>query len=289
MRKIYFTIFLTLLWSLVLAQETKTEVLILGTVHFFVTKDDSITSPKKQQELAVILNQLRLFAPQQIFIENPPENDKFYLEILQEIEKSGKDTQQKWIINNEIYQIGIRLCSQLKLHTGVEGIDWRTPNPEDSIIIYTNGYEKAYVNFIKKVEEYTLKRATLSRDSLIMDKEGFKIVEKYNKELLPYYSINSKISLKNILLYANNPANSKKWYYANRLPNLLSDVAGIGAEMNNADIFRDFRIYRNALNKLREQTKRVLIIYGAAHAHILSDLFSMDERFKVIEAGTVIK
>jgi hypothetical protein len=69
----------------------------------------------------------------------------------------------------------------------------------------------------------------------------------------------------------------------------VTDYAGIGAELDNVQSFRDYKIYRNALNRIEKSSKKVLIIYGASHAHILKELFGLDQRYKVVEVSDFIR
>ncbi len=265
------------------AQSEKVEILILGTTHFFAIKDDSITSPKKKIELKQILSYLKVFNPQQIFVENPPENDEYWLKIQQEINKSKSETKDTWAINNEIYQVGVKLAESLNLTKGVQGIDWTDPDTRDTNVIFKTKYEKAYFDYVKEIRDYAYKKNSVE------DPEGMKVIETIVKDLTPYFGLTSKVSLNQMYKYLNLPETLKKSYYVNRLGNLLINTSGVGAELNSVESFRDYKVYRNALNRIDKNTKRVLIIYGSAHVHILKELFGLDPRYKVLEVSQFIK
>ena len=284
MKNIIFLISYLLIIQNVFAQKEKTEILILGTTHFFSIKDDSITSPKKQKELKQLLANLKTFNPQQIFVENPSENDGYFLKIQKEITESKTETKESWIVNNEIYQVGIKLAETLKLSNGVQGIDWADPNTQDTTMVFKNNYEKLYFNYIKELRAYAL-----DKKLSVEDKEGFDLFNKVANEIKPYFQLSSNVSLGQMLLFFNRPDNLKKVYYLNRLGNLLLNTAGVGAELNNIESLRDYKIYRNALNRIEKKTKRVLIIYGGAHAQILKELFDLDPRYKVLEVSKFVK
>ena len=284
MKNIIFCVTFLIISQNSFAQKEKVEILILGTTHLFSIKDDSITSPQKQKELKQLLSDLKTFNPQQIFTESTPENDEYLLKIQQEIERTKTETKETWAINNEIYQIGIRLAEILKLSNGVQGIDWADPNTQDTTVIFKSNYEKLYFNFVKELRMYTFDK----KDS-VEDNEGLDLLNGMLDEIKPYYQLSSKISLSQMYLFLNRPDILKKSYYVNRLGNLLVNTAGIGAELSSITSFRDYKVYRNALSRIEKNTKRVLIIYGSAHAQILKELFDLDPRYKVVEVAKFIK
>jgi hypothetical protein len=204
MKNILLYTFIFLLSQNSFAQNDKTEILVLGTIHLFNIKDDSITSPQKQLELKQILANLKDFNPQQIFVEQPPENDDYFLKIQEEISASKKETKETGMINNEVYQVGIKLAEMLKLPKGVQGIDWTSPDTSDSTIIYKTNYEKAYVNFIRELQVYARAKKTGPED-----KEGLKMLEDIMRDLIPYFQLNTKISLNQMYKTFNQPDNLK--------------------------------------------------------------------------------
>ena len=265
------------------AQSEKVEILILGTTHFSAIKDDSITSPKKKVELKQLLSDLKIFKPQQIFVESAPENDEYWLKIQQEIGESKSETKETWAVNGEIYQIGIKLAKSLNLINGVQGIDYPDPDTRDSNIVFKTNYEKAYFNFVKELRAYAFKKNNIE------DKEGMKIIENMMKDFKPYLGLNKTISLNQMYKFLNQSDNLRKFYYANRLGNLPINYSGVGAELSSIYSFRDYKVFRNALNKIDANTKRVLIVYGSAHVHVLKELFGLDPRYKVLEVSQFIK
>ncbi len=265
------------------AQSDKVEILVLGTTHFSAIQGDSITSPKKKIELKQILSDLKVFNPQQIFVESTPENDEYWLKIQQEISKSKSETKETWMINSEIYQVGIKLAESLNLTNGVQGIDWQDPDITDTTMVFKNAYEKAYFNFVKEIRAYAFKKNSIE------DTEGMKVIDNMLKDFTPYFGLNKNISLNQMFDFLNQPDNLKKLYYANRLGNLPINYSGVGAELSSIYSFRDYKVFRNALTRIDKNTKRVLIIYGSSHVHILKELFGLDPRYKVLEVSQFIK
>jgi hypothetical protein len=283
MKNAYFALCL-FLSNISYSQSPKTEVLVLGTTHLFSIKDDSVTSPKKSKELKYFLSQLEKFKPEQIFVEATPDNDEYFLKIQNEIIKTKKDPSETWLLNNEYYQIGIKLAAKLDIKTGIQGIDWPDPDTNDTTKIFKTKYEKAYFNFVKELRIYAMEKKFEVEDST-----GLEILEKIVKESSPYFQLNKKVSLIEMYKFLNLPENLKKSHYVNRMGNLLLNASGVGAELNSVESFRDFKIYRNALTRIDKKTKRVLIIYGSGHVHVLKDHFSMDPRFKILEVSQFLK
>jgi hypothetical protein len=266
------------------AQNPKIEVLVLGTTHFFNIKDDSISSPQKREDLKRVLNDLKSFNPQQIFIESPASADSFWLDAYKVFQKDNKESTEKWLINSEIYQIGMKLAALLKLPNGVQGIDWTDPDTRDTTLVFNTKHEQAYFNFIKELRTHVIEKKGNPEDD-----RGLKLYEDIQKQLMPYYGFNKAVRLNEMFKTLNTPENLKKMYYSNRLGDLVINTAGVGAELNGLTGFRDFKIYRNALSRLDKKTQRVLIIYGVSHAHIQRELFGLDPRFKVVNVAQFIK
>jgi Family of unknown function (DUF5694) len=266
------------------AQNKKTEILVLGTTHLFAIKDDSITSPKKAAELKYLLSKLKAFNPQQIFVESSAEDDGFFLKIQHEIDSTKKETIETWLLNNEYYQIGIKLAQSLNIKKGIQGIDWADLNTQDTTMVFKTKYEKAYFNFVKELRAFAAIKKYEAED-----KESEKLFEEMIKPMMPYFSLNKKIGLVEMYKFLNSPENLKKSYYLNRMGNLLLNSSGVGAELNSFESFRDFKIFRIALNRIEKDSKRVLIIYGSGHAHILREQFELDSRYKVVELSQYLK
>lgn len=281
------TIFLILFaTSNLFAQNKKIKVLVLGTIHFFAMNGDSVTSPKKSKELNEILLELKKFNPDQILMEFTPENDRYLDPIYKDYHEFNKQPtgDYAWLLNNEYYQIGVRLSSMLNLPNAVKGIDWNDPDIRDSLRTFNHQYEKSYFDFVKEIRKYAMSKKFVDADSA-----GNKILTTIQKELSPYWQISPNVSLRQMYKVLNKPENLKKGYYTNRLGNLLLNAAEVGAELSSVESFRDLKIFRNALNRIDQNTKRILIVYGVSHAHILREYFNLDPRFEVVNVDTVIK
>lgn len=260
----------------------KKEVLLLGTTHFFNKGDDSITSSQKQIELKEIILLLEKFRPQQILVENPQYNDTLFRRIQVDYKQGIMPSNQDiWLLDNEIFQIGIRLSAKLNLAHGIQGIDWADPTPDDSASFKTVR-EKQYYDFVQTTRTNALPYET-------KDTSYISYIEEISQKYKRYYKIQRSISLKEMFVTLNSNDALEELYVANRLSHLFLNHQYLGAELSSILTFRDYKIFRNALNTIRPDTERILVIYGAAHIQILKDLFSLDKRYKIINVKKIMK
>jgi len=279
MKSIKITIFLVCFINFIYGQNR--EVLILGTAHYSNIKSDSINSEEKQKELREILDALKKFNPQQILVERPSIQDSIFNTAF-EYAKKGQNLPKdiNWLLNNEIYQLGIILAAELKLSQSVQGIDWRLPNLNSIDDHFTSDIEKNYFIYAKSVLDPTLKYEA--------DNAYSKSIASVHRQFGKYYGIEKNISLKEMYLSLNQRENIEKLYLANRLSELYLDTK-LGAERTEIGSFRDYKTFRSALNTIKPETKRILIIYGAGHTHMLRQLFQFSGHFKLREIDEFLR
>lgn len=277
MKTIKILFFLLYIANAVNAQ--KKEILILGTNHYSDVKSDSITSVKKQGELIEILNALKQFKPQQIFVERPSSQDSIFFKAFIAYKK-GIDlpADLNWLRHNEIYQVGIKLAAALNIDAGVQGIDWRLPALNSDNQVFKNDIEKNYFLYAKGI--LNLKYEP--------DSASLKLITSIHYKYSKFYSINKDISLKDVYLTLNKKENIEELYIANRLGEIYLDKNN-GAERTDIGTFRDYKTFRNALNIIKPETQRILIIYGAGHIQLLRQLFQYSGVYKIREISEFLK
>src|SRR5258706_13684398 len=119
-----------------MAQQKKTEVLLLGCFHFDnpgldVAKFENanILSEKRQQEVREVVEKLKQFKPDKIFIESAVENQGRIDSNIMKY-KAGQLTLKA----NEVNQLGYRLAKELNLPT-VYAVDYNDADfPYDSLV-----------------------------------------------------------------------------------------------------------------------------------------------------------
>lgn len=279
MKSIKITFFLVFCFNFMCGQNQ--EVLILGTAHYSNIKSDSITSNQKQKELREILDALKKFNPQQILVERPSVEDSIFNAAFQYTKKNQKLPKDiNWLLNNEIYQIGIRLAVELQLPQSVQGIDWRLPDLDSNNNTFKNDIEKNYFLYSKSVLRPSIKYEA--------DKGYSELISAIHHQFEKYYGIEKNITLKEMYLALNDSKNIEKLYTANRLAELYLDT-NLGAEKTVIGSFRDYKTFRCALNTIKPETKRILIIYGAGHTQVLRQLFQFSGQFKLREINEFIR
>lgn len=279
MKSIKITIFLVCFINFIYGQNR--EVLILGTAHYSNIKSDSVTSDQKQKELREILNAIKKFNPQQILVERPSIQDYIFKTAFL-YNKSGQQLPKDldWLLNNEIYQLGIRLAVELQLPQSVQGIDWRLPDLNSKDETFTSDIEKNYFLYAKSVLDPNLKYEA--------DNTYSKSISSIHNQFKKYYGIEKNITLKEMYLALNDRKNIEKLYTANRLSELYLDTKS-GAEKTEIGSFRDYKTFRSALNTIKPENKRILIIYGAGHTYMLRQLFQFSGQFKIREINEFLR
>ncbi len=262
-----------------LAQQTQREIMILGTAHF----DEKISSKQKQEELHIILAKLEKFKPDQIFIEQTTQSDSLWYSIYTSFAFQQDEPNSPYLRNNEIFQLGIKLATRLKLESGVEGIDWPDPDTNDPSKAPTESYELSYYNYVKDI-----RALSAERNESILDKEGYDIYIEHLEKLKPYLHLTENLSLEEHLLALNEHQNIKDLYLILRTGEMLLNLSDIGAELSSIGVHRDYKVFRNALTKVKEGSDRILIIYGAGHSFMLRQLFDLHPGYKIVEPSNYL-
>lgn len=269
--------FLIYISNLVHAQNK--EILILGTNHYATIVTDSITSDKKQGELMEILDAIKKFKPQQILVERPSSQDSIFFKAFTDYKKGIDLTANlNWLRNNEIYQVGIKLAAALQIDSGVQGIDWRLPALSGDNQTFKNDVEKNYFLYAKDIINF----------KYVPDSAYSKLISTIHNKYGKFYGLQKDISLREVYLTLNKKENIEELYIANRLAELYLDKNN-GAEKTDIGTLRDYKTFRNALNIIKPQTQRVLIIYGAGHIQIMRQLFQYSGTYKIREISEFLK
>jgi hypothetical protein len=278
MKKLLF-LAMILLVSISCFSQEKTKVFLLGTYHFgghtpdeHKVANDLILSDKKQGQLRELLNKLEKFNPERIYVESEVHRqkrwDSLYAEYL-----NGKDHK----IENEIYQIGIKLAGRLKLKQGVTCVDWQV-EPANTPV------EKLYLELAEKIASYHEENYVPSENEML---EHAKQISKKNIEF------NEKIPHMNIVevfrrLNSDNYLNDS--FYMNRLEMLESDELSLMAFWSQNQMARDVKIYQKVMQDiLKHQPKRVMLIIGAGHVVSLKNFFETHPTIEVVEVSRYLK
>jgi hypothetical protein len=238
------------------AAPTRAEVLVLGTYHManpghdiFNMHADDVLAPKRQAEIAQLVDVLKKFHPTKIAVEFEVGDDRIskrYADYL-----AGKHE----LTRNEVEQIGFRLARELG-HKTVYPVDAEGEFPFPRVVDYAkaNGRSKeldammAEVGGMVKAQDVYLASHTIL-------------------ETLLYLNSDDKV------------AQGVGLYYREAHFGEPNDWAGADLV---ADWFRrNMRIYSNVVQLVGSPDERVLVIFGSGHLGWLQSNFASDPTFQL--------
>lgn len=249
------------------AQNSKqlVEILLLGTFHFdnpgldvAQFKNADVLSPKRQTEILDVVNKLKKYNPDKIFIESTPDR-QFHTDSLIDQYKKGAYTLKA----NEINQLGYRLAKDLGLPT-LYGVDYRDADfPFDSLM--KSAAAAGQMNIIHFVQG--------AIDS---------VQKTFNSSL-------DKMTMRELLIDANKPENNWKQleFYYKVLP---AGTMGnhVGSYLVSEWWRRNMIIYENILKSLTGKEQRILVIFGQGHTALLQEMIRFNSDFKIITPADIL-
>jgi hypothetical protein len=248
------------------AQQKKTQVLLLGSFHFDnpgldVAKFENanILSAKRQAEVLEVVEKIKQFRPDKIFIEMPVERQQ-RLDSSFNKYKAG----ELKLGASETHQIAYRVAKELN-HAGLHAVDYTEANfPFDSL----------------------MKSATEAKqfEFLGMVKQEIENVEKDFNE-----SLKTK-TVKEILLHHNSPEFIKMGvgiYYEF----LIAGEKGnhVGSYLTSEWWRRNMIIYENVLKSLNGKEERILILFGSGHTALLHEMMKYNQKLELVPLADVLK
>lgn len=244
--------------------EARPEILILGTYHManpghdiHNVKADDVLSPKRQQEIAQVIEVLKKFHPTKVVIEADVGSQRVAKEYSDYL--AGNYT----LSRNEIDQIGYRLAKELG-HREVYPVDESGDFPWQRVVNYAkangladkfNAVDAGMAEQVKEENEFMQTHTILETlEFLNSDSAAAKGVAWYFS-LVPY----------------GDP-------YDYAAPDLLA-----------AWYQRNIRIYHNIVKLAESPNDRILVIYGAGHLGWLQQDVNNDARVKLRKLAELTK
>lgn len=234
----------------------RAEVLVLGTYHManpgrdiFNTQADDVLAPKRQSEMAELVEVLKRFRPTKIAVEADPWSDrvsKAYADYL-----AGKHE----LTRNEIEQVGFRLAKELG-HKAVYAVDADGEFPYPRLVNYAKGSGRSkeldainseFRSRVKGQNEYLASHTIL--------------------ETLLYMNADDRVAQENGLYY--------------RMAQLGEPGDWAGADLMSDWFRRNMRIYGNIVRLIDSPDERVLVIYGSGHLPWLRHNFTSDPTLRL--------
>jgi hypothetical protein len=236
--------------------DARPEILVLGTYHMsnpgrdlYNMQADDIQSPKRQQEIAQLIEVLKKFHPTKIAIEAEVDSQRVgqkYSDYLQ-----GKYT----LTSNEIDQIGFRLAKELG-HPAVYPVDTEGEFPAQHVTNYAKANGRT-----EKLDAINAKWS-----ELVKDQDDF-LHSHTVLETLEYMNSDSKAAKEVALYFAYVPLGDP---YDSAGPDLLA-----------AWYQRNIRIYSNIVKLIDSPNDKILVIYGAGHLGWLRQDIANDATVKL--------
>ncbi len=235
------------------------EVMILGTYHFAnpgldVVKTDvaDILSPRKQAEVAEVVEALAAFRPTKIAVEvRAPALHR--LDSLYTSYRAGVHELDR----NEVQQLGFRLADGFG-HTRLYGIDHEGEFPFDALMAYAREHDPEFVGWVQQ------QLAAIGEEAARQQREN---------------------TLAEILRLHNDPSSIAEGH---GLYMVLGGVGAgdtyVGANLLSRWYERNIRTFAD-LRALAEPGDRILVIFGAGHAAILRELVKSDPALQLVEAN----
>jgi hypothetical protein len=238
------------------AAPVSAEVLVLGVYHManpgrdiFNIQADDVLAPKRQAEIAQLIEALKKFRPTKIAVEAAVGDGRISSRYADYV--AGKYE----LTRNETEQIGFRLANQLG-HKAIYPVNVEGEFPFQRIVNYA-------------------KASGRSKDLDAMLEQGGRVVAALNAYLASHTILET-------LLYMNSDdkvAEDVGVYY--RLAHFSEPGDWAGAEVVSEWFRRNMRIYSNIVQIADSPNDRVLVIYGAGHLGWLRHNFASDPNFRL--------
>jgi len=242
----------------------RAQVLVLGVYHMsnpgrdiFNTHADDVLAPKRQAEIAQLIEVLKRFQPTKIAVEADPGDErvpKSYAEYL-----AGRHE----LTRNEIEQIGFRLAKELG-HKTVYPADADGDFPFQRLLNYGKGSGRA-----KELD------AILGEVGAMAKAGNDYLVSHSVIETLLYMNADERV------------AEDVGYYY--REAHLSEPGDWAGADLVSDWFRRNIRIYSNVAQLIDAPNERMLVIFGAGHLGWLRHDFASDPSFRLRKLADFVK
>ena len=247
-------------------QQKKTQVLLLGSFHFDnpgldVAKFENanILSQQRQKEVLEVVEKIRQFRPDKIFIEMP-------LGRQQQLDSSFNKYKrgELKLEASEVHQIAYRVAKELN-HPGLYAVDYTEADfPFDSLMKAATAAKQ--VAFLEMVQQ-----------------EIEKVEKDFNEAL-------KTKTVKEILLHHNSTEVMQEAvgiYYEF----LVAGEKGnhVGAYLTSEWWRRNMVIYENILKTLNGKEERVLVLFGSGHTALLYEMMKYNKKLELVPLADVLK
>ncbi|MFZ0686408.1 MAG: DUF5694 domain-containing protein [Terriglobales bacterium] len=232
------------------------EILVLGTYHMsnpgrdlHNMQADDVLSPKRQQEIAQLIEVLKRFHPTKIAIEADTGSEKVQHEYSDYL--AGKYT----LSRNETNQIGYRLAKELG-HHAIYPVDTEGDFPWQRVVNYAKANNRSA----------KFDAINASMGTLVKEQDDF-LQSHTVLETLEYMNSDAKA------------ASDVAFYYS--LVQFGDPDEYAGPDLLAAWFQRNIRIYNNIVQLIASPNEKILVIYGAGHLGWLQQDIANDATVKL--------
>ena len=242
----------------------RAQVLVLGVYHMsnpgrdiFNMKADDVLAPKRQAEIAQLLEVLKKFHPTKIAVEGDVWDDRIPKRYADYV--AGKHE----LSRNEIEQIGFRLAKELG-HKTVYPVDVDGEFPFQRVVNYAKASGRS-----KELD------AIMGETGAMVKAQDQYLASHTVLETLLYMNADDKV------------AENVGFYYRDAHFGEPGDWAG--ADLVSDWFRRNMRIYSNIVQLVDSPNERVLAIFGAGHLAWLQHDFASDPSFRLRKLADFVK
>ncbi len=244
--------------------DARPEILVLGTYHManpgrdvYNMKADDFLAPKRQQEIAQLVEVLKKFHPSKIAIESEVGSERATHEYADYV--AGKYT----LTANEIDQIAYRLAKELG-HKTIYPVDEEGDFPWEHVVNFSKANDMAD-KFAKVGDE--MGKLVKEQDEYL---HSHTILEMYE------YLNSDALSAKGVAFYYGLVPFGDPGDYAG--PDLLA-----------AWYQRNIRIYHNIVKIIDSPNDRILVIFGSGHLGWLQQNAANDATVKLVKLADLAR
>ncbi|WP_245565382.1 DUF5694 domain-containing protein [Spirosoma spitsbergense] len=257
----------TLLTQWTMAQPKK-QLVLLGTYHFAnpgldvaKVKTDNVLSERRQAEIKAVVERLKAYKPDQLFIEYLP-TEQAHIDSLYQQYRQGKLRNR----TDEVIQLAFRLADALNLPPGqIHCVDSPGDFPYDSLV---------------QVAQTTGQQAVLAQLQTRM--EAF---SRWFDGYLPTHTVSDMLNAMNKPQFQQVDLNT----YSGILNQIGTSENAVGSYIAGEWWKRNLRIQSNILRVMAgEKARKGLVIFGAGHVSVLNQLFTLDPHYDLIPVAKVL-
>jgi hypothetical protein len=252
--------------SILIKNEKRPKVLLVGTFHFAYYNEDlfkvnkkdqvDVLSSKRQKEVLELVDYIAKFKPNKIFVEDFNKDN-----ILMTNYKNYK-TGKYNLIADEIDQIAYRLLDKFQLDT-IYGVDARTIGQD----LYKNDSTKNYIKTLQKdIDNETISPALA---------KYFEWYEKDNKYKVEH-------SLLDYFKQLNSDKYQQRGFYSLFVTYFKNKKNG--ADNLTLDLLsRNIRILHKISQNITSEEDRILILFGSGHTEFFNVFFGTSPEHELIK------